>query len=123
MISSMDRHHPDAMPTSIEMTPAAGVYSALGTQPEGLSREQASDRLERFGPNTISEVRGKSLLVKFLANFIHLVALLLWTAGLVALIARMPQLAISIWTVNIINGAFSHRLQAVRTSMPWTMRR
>jgi P-type Ca2+ transporter type 2C len=107
MISSMDRHHPDDAPTSIEMIPASGVYAALGAQPGGLSREQAGDRLERFGPNTISEVRGKSLLVKFLANFIHLMALLLWTAGLVALIARMPQLAISIWTVNIINGAFS----------------
>ena len=34
-------------------------------------------------------------------------AILLWIAGAVALVARMPQLAVSIWAVNLINGAFS----------------
>jgi magnesium-transporting ATPase (P-type) len=34
-------------------------------------------------------------------------AILLWVGGAVALIARMPQLAIAIWLVNVINGVFS----------------
>jgi magnesium-transporting ATPase (P-type) len=34
-------------------------------------------------------------------------AILLWVGGAVALVARMPQLAIAIWLVNVINGAFS----------------
>jgi P-type Ca2+ transporter type 2C len=107
MISSVDQKNQEDMATALEAIHASGVYAALRTRPEGLTRNEAVERLEHFGPNTIAEIRGKSLLIKFLANFIHLMAILLWIAGVVALIARMPQLAISIWTVNIINGAFS----------------
>lgn len=91
----------------IETLPVAEVFHALQTRPEGLSGAEAAARLTRYGPNTIAVVKKKSLLIKFLANFVHLMATLLWIAGAVALFARMPQLAFSIWTVNIINGAFS----------------
>ncbi|MHC1743371.1 MAG: cation-translocating P-type ATPase [Syntrophobacteraceae bacterium] len=107
MISSVDQQLQEDLAAATETIPAAAVYSALRTRPEGLNSGEASKRLEHCGLNTIKEIKGKSLLVKFLANFVHLMAILLWIAGLVALIARMPQLAISIWTVNIINGAFS----------------
>jgi magnesium-transporting ATPase (P-type) len=86
---------------------ASEVYGSLRTSPEGLSRQEAEVRLKRFGPNSIREVKGKSLLVKLLANFTHMMAILLWIAGLVAMVAHMAQLAISIWTVNLINGLFS----------------
>ncbi len=43
----------------------------------------------------------------FLGNFIHVMAVLLWIAGGVALVAGLPELAIAIWAVNLINGAFS----------------
>jgi len=45
--------------------------------------------------------------VKFAANFTHLMALLLWIGGVIGFVARMPQLGIAIWTVNLINGLFS----------------
>jgi magnesium-transporting ATPase (P-type) len=34
-------------------------------------------------------------------------AILLWIAGIVSLIAKMPELAIAVWLVNVINGLFS----------------
>ena len=34
-------------------------------------------------------------------------AILLWVGGIVGIIAKMPQLAIAIWMVNVINGLFS----------------
>jgi hypothetical protein len=34
-------------------------------------------------------------------------ALLLWIGGLIGFLARMPQLGVAIWTVNLINGLFS----------------
>jgi magnesium-transporting ATPase (P-type) len=34
-------------------------------------------------------------------------AILLWVGGAVALIGGMPQLAIAVWLVNVINGVFS----------------
>jgi Ca2+-transporting ATPase len=85
----------------------ADVYPAVGTQPLGLSHEEAEARLKQFGRNALREVKGKPLYLKFLANFTHLMAILLWIGGVVALIAQMPQLAIAVWMVNVINGAFS----------------
>jgi Ca2+-transporting ATPase len=107
MISSTDQKDQSDLAAAIEALHASAVYSRLSTRPEGLSHDEAAARLKDCGPNTIKKIKSISLLVKFLANFVHLMAILLWTAGIVAFIARMPQLAISIWMVNIINGAFS----------------
>ncbi|HWQ57869.1 MAG TPA: cation-transporting P-type ATPase, partial [Clostridia bacterium] len=59
------------------------------------------------GRNIIKKIKGKPLIVRFLTNFTHLMAILLWIAGVVALVAKMPQLAIAVWLVNVINGLFS----------------
>jgi len=83
------------------------ILEALQTRPEGLSSEEAATRLLRYGSNTITESRMNPLWIRFSANFIHLMAILLWIAGAVALAAQMPQLAVSIWAVNLINGVFS----------------
>ena len=45
--------------------------------------------------------------MRFVSNFTHLMAVLLWIGGIVALIAEMPQLAVAVWLVNLINGTFS----------------
>ncbi len=92
---------------SIQALPIPEVYQALETDPGGLTRAEAEARLIRFGRNALREAKGKPLYLKFLANFTHLMALLLWIGGVVAFIAQMPQLAIAIWMVNVINGAFS----------------
>jgi potassium/sodium efflux P-type ATPase len=52
-------------------------------------------------------VKGTPIYVKLAANFTHLMALLLWVGGIMAFIGQMPQLGVAIWTVNLINGAFS----------------
>ncbi|NLW80130.1 MAG: cation-transporting P-type ATPase, partial [Desulfovibrionales bacterium] len=93
--------------TPIETLSPSEVFAALRSAPDGLSQDEAATRLVRHGLNIIRVVKKTSLLLKFLANFVHLMAMLLWAAGAAALVARMPQLAISIWAVNIINGAFS----------------
>jgi P-type E1-E2 ATPase len=36
-----------------------------------------------------------------------MMALLLWVGGALAFLARMPQLGIAIWAVNVLNGLFS----------------
>lgn len=83
------------------------LYTALQSRPEGLTSSEARQRLEAFGPNKLREVKGKPLILRFLSNFTHLMAIMLWIAGIGALIARMPELAIAVWAVNVINGAFS----------------
>jgi P-type Ca2+ transporter type 2C len=83
------------------------VYATLQTTSSGLTQAEAQARLMIYGRNALREVKGKPLYVKLLANFTHLMAIMLWIAGIAAFIAQMPQLAIAVWAVNIINGAFS----------------
>lgn len=92
---------------SIHTLPVSEVFTALGTDSSGLSKTEAEERLKKYGSNTIKEVKGKPLIVKFLSNFTHLMAILLWVGGIVGFIAHMPQLGIAIWLVNVINGVFS----------------
>lgn len=87
---------------SIHTLPIPKVYRAMGTRPQGLTQAEATERLQRFGRNVIRKVKGKPLWLKFLTNFTHLMAILLWIGGIVGFIARMPQLGIAIWMVNII---------------------
>ncbi|HWQ66208.1 MAG TPA: cation-transporting P-type ATPase [Methanospirillum sp.] len=83
------------------------VYSLFETSPSGLSEIQARKNLITFGKNTLIKTRKKSIVLRFLANFSHLMAILLWIGGIVAIFAQMIQLGIAIWMVNLINGLFS----------------
>jgi magnesium-transporting ATPase (P-type) len=91
----------------IQSLPIIEVYNTLATEPQGLSQAEAEGRLEHFGHNVIRKVKGKPLWVKFVANFTHLMALLLWIGGFIAFVAQMPQLGAAVWLVNVINGLFS----------------
>jgi len=84
-----------------------GVYRGLDTKESGLGNDEAEMRLKRYGKNLLQEKQGRPLIRKLISNFTHLMAILLWFAGLIALIAQIPELAIAIWMVNVINGAFS----------------
>lgn len=98
--------NPEFLQKKQEMSPEQ-LYAALGSRPEGLTSEEASARQSIFGLNKIREIKGKPLFIKFLDNFTHMMAIMLWLAGLGALIARMPELAVAVWAVNLINGVFS----------------
>lgn len=92
---------------SIHSLAISDIYSLLSSSPLGLSQNEADERLKRVGPNTIREVTRKPLYLKFFANFTHLMALLLWSGGILAFIGHMPQLGWAIWTVVVINAVFS----------------
>ena len=87
--------------------PVEQVFAALGSDPQGLSSTEASNRLNRYGPNVLREPPRTPLIRILLANFTHLMALLLWIGGGIAFAAQMPTLGIAIWLVNLINGLFS----------------
>src|SRR5262245_7915418 len=97
----------EARQCPIEALPLLDIYAALGTQLQGLTCAEAAGRLQRYGLNTIATVATTPLFRKFLSNFTHLMALLLWVGGLLGFLAQMPQLGLAVWLVNLINGAFS----------------
>jgi magnesium-transporting ATPase (P-type) len=92
---------------TIHSLPVSEVYAALKSGAQGLTSADAAQRLQQYGSNTIQTVKGKPLILKFLSNFTHLMAILLWVGGIIGFIAQMPQLGIAIWMVNVINGIFS----------------
>ena len=91
----------------ISLMPVDKVYRAMQTDAEGLSGSQAEIRLATYGKNLIEEEGRTPVAVTFLKSFTHLMALLLWVAGVIAFLAGMEELGIAVWLVNIINGVFS----------------
>lgn len=83
------------------------VYQALETSPQGLTPEEAQARLALYGPNTLAEPPAPPLWRHFIGHLTHLMALLLWAAGALALIGGEPVLAVVIWVVVLVNAAFS----------------
>jgi len=106
------------------------VFARLGSDPAGLTSAEAASRLAAAGANVLQEAGGPSLLRSFVTNVSNVMAGLLWIAGGLALLAELPQLAIAVWVVNVINGVFStwqeHRaeqaVQALRRLLPATSR-
>ncbi len=103
LIPSMEENPRDIIHTLI----IEDVYDAFSTRPQGLTSAEVSANLLLYGKNTLQKTKKKSILLRFLANFTHLMALLLWIGGIVACFAQMPELGIAIWMVNLINGIFS----------------
>ena len=83
------------------------VPEALETTPSGLTSNEAAMRLTQYGRNELHEARRQPLYRKLLANFTHLMAILLWVAGAMAFVAGMPQLGVAVWLVVLLNGLFS----------------
>ncbi|MCF6201962.1 MAG: hypothetical protein L3J42_07575, partial [Hydrogenimonas sp.] len=45
------------------------VFKELGTSEEGLTRQEVSKRLKRYGPNRLPEPKKRSALIRFLLQF------------------------------------------------------
>ena len=93
------------------------VIATLGSDERGLNDDAVQQRLLRFGPNALPAAPRRHLLLGLADQMVHPMALLLWIAGGLALLAQTPQLATAIWAVVLINGLFSfwQEYQAERT--------
>jgi sodium/potassium-transporting ATPase subunit alpha len=90
------------------------VLQSLVTSENGLSEEEARKRLLEFGPNEIREVRKRPLILRFLSQFTHFLAVLLWIAALLSFLSEylnpgegMLTLGIAIIAVIVINAVFA----------------
>ncbi len=90
----------------------------LATTPAGLGRREAARRLEQHGPNVIERRAGVSRATELLRQFTHPLALLLWAAAVLALVAAIPVLAAAIVAVIVLNAlfAFFQEVQAERAT-------
>jgi potassium/sodium efflux P-type ATPase len=98
------------MPSShqpIWALPIEAVYKSLGSAVNGLSENEAIDRFQQFGANELPEPVHRPLWLRFIDQLTHLMALLLWVAGILAFVSRSPELGWAIWAVILINAIFS----------------
>lgn len=87
--------------------PPNEVFATLKSSADGLSTDRTKSAFEEYGPNEIQEAKKTPLFLKFLANFYHLMALLLWAAAALSFIGNQSQLGWAIIGVIIINALFS----------------
>ncbi|MDD5467914.1 MAG: cation-transporting P-type ATPase [Anaerolineales bacterium] len=85
----------------------ADVFAALETSPAGLSNEEAQARRALYGQNLLEEQARVSWWSRLRNHAVHPMALLLWGAGILALLVRQPALALVIWALVLANAGFS----------------
>src|SRR5689334_8628154 len=92
----------------------ADAFASLQSGPAGLSAGEAARRLAEYGPNSVERVRGEPLALRFLKEFTHFFAIILWVAAGLAFLADrwspdqgMATLGLAIIGVIVINGAFA----------------
>ncbi len=86
---------------------AEEAYVSLATSAQGLADSEADVRLKQYGANELPEPPRRSLLLRFLDQLTHFMALLLWVAGILAFVSDTPELGWAIWAVIWINAIFS----------------
>ncbi|WAL58271.1 cation-translocating P-type ATPase [Thermocoleostomius sinensis] len=86
---------------------AAEVLKVLDTHQQGLSEAEVVLRLQRDGYNELPEPPRRPIILRFLDQLTHFMALLLWVAGILAFISHTPELGWAIWAVIWINAVFS----------------
>ena len=87
--------------------PIERLLRDLGVRAEGLSEREAARRLLAYGPNELRRGRGREWPRQVVSQLIHPLALLLWVAAGLALVARTPVLCAAIVAVIVLNAAFA----------------
>lgn len=82
----------------------ATIYKELNTDIKGLDLPEVNRRLSKNGKNIIKEVKKKPLILKFLAQFNDIMAIILIVAGILAYFVSEPRDGIVIFTIVIINS-------------------
>lgn len=77
----------------------------LRTSSDGLGQREAARRLSVYGANLLPQPRGRSWVLDLARQVTHPLALLLWGAAVLALVAGTPVLCWAILGVIVINAA------------------
>jgi len=116
---------------------SADALRSLRTSEQGLGMADAERRLGEYGTNRLDEIGHEAEWRRFLAEFTHFFALILWVAAGLAFFAEsrspgegMWQLGIAIVAVIVINGSFSfwqeyraeRAIAALRKLLPQTVK-
>jgi calcium-translocating P-type ATPase len=118
----------EEMSRQLVYEPVPLLLRDLATTRRGLSSREAARRLVVHGPNELSRRGGRTWPRELARQFTHPLALLLWAAAALALIANTAILAAAIVGVIVINAGFAfwqerHAERAVETLKDYLPRR
>ena len=85
------------------------TLSELGSRPEGLSNEEAQQRLAEHGPNELAEAGVKSPWRILAEQFTSLLIIILIIAAVVSAVLGDYEDAIVIMAIVVLNGALGFR--------------
>jgi len=80
------------------------VLQSLASCRDGLTAEEAAERLARYGPNELKEKKKRTALMMFLGQFNDFLIIVLLAAAAMAGLAGSPKDAIVILTVVVLNA-------------------
>lgn len=83
-----------------------GVLTAE-KRPEGLTSAAAAAQLRQDGPNLLPSKKPPPAWRQCAGQMVHFFALMLWVAGILAILAGMAQLGLAIFVVIVLNGVFA----------------
>ncbi|MDD5320441.1 MAG: cation-transporting P-type ATPase [Methylococcales bacterium] len=93
---------------------AEEALASLKSRHDGLSQAEVQHRLNEYGANQVEKIQGESLIFRFIKEFVHFFALILWLAAGLAFFAEyrqpgggMAMLGYAVLGVIVINGLFS----------------
>jgi sodium/potassium-transporting ATPase subunit alpha len=99
---------------NVHQSTVEAALESLRSGADGLTSEEAARRLVEFGPNRVERARRVPIALRFVREFTHLFAVVLWLAALLAFAADlsdpghgMRALAVAIVAVILVNGLFS----------------
>ena len=99
---------PDPEPPHYHTLTVDQLYNSLQTTPQGLTPQQAADRLKKIGPNELTKKKKKPLLIKIFHALTEAMTIILIIAALLSyFIIHEPLEAIAILGVVIINTIIS----------------
>ena len=103
-------------PARLTREPVGLLLRDLHSSSAGLRAREAARRLSLYGPNSLPPAPRASRLAELARQFTHPLALLLWLAGGLAVVAGTPALAWAIAGVIVVNAvvAFAQERSAAR---------
>ena len=74
---------------------------------QGLSSSEVSQRRKTHGANVLPAEQKRAPWLQWLRQMVHFFALMLWVAGLLAILAHLLELGVAIFIIILLNGTFA----------------
>lgn len=91
----------------LSMIEPQSVFEYLQTTESGLMETEAKSRLSIYGENVITSKKSFHPIRTFAKQLVNLMAIMLWAASILAIIAGTPIISYVVWVIIFINAIFS----------------